>query len=92
MSRPEEVLRLVVHGRVQGVWFRESCRQEAVAHGVRGWVTNQADGTVEAVLAGPAEAVQAVADWARTGPPQARVERIETAPADDPGGSGFEVR
>lgn len=92
MSQSEEVLRLVVHGRVQGVWFRESCRQEAVAHGVRGWVTNREDGAVEAVLAGPTEGVQAMVEWARTGPPRARVERIETAAADDPGHTGFEVR
>ncbi len=87
-----DAVRMVVHGRVQGVWFRESCRQEAEAHGVRGWVTNRDDGAVEAVLAGPAAAVQAVVAWARTGPPAARVERVETEAAAVPDGTGFEVR
>ena len=92
MSQDEEAVHLVVHGRVQGVWFRECCRQEAERHQVRGWVTNREDGTVEAVLAGPAEAVQAVVAWARTGPPRARVERVDTEAVAPPDLRGFEVR
>ncbi len=71
-----KTLHLTIIGRVQGVWFRESMRQEAERLGVTGWVRNQADGTVEAVVQGAAPAVDALLDWARTGPPLARVERI----------------
>lgn len=65
-----------IQGRVQGVWFRESMRREAERLGVTGWVRNRPDGSVEAVVQGPAEAVDALLDWTRTGPPMARVERI----------------
>ncbi|MDA8128179.1 MAG: acylphosphatase [Betaproteobacteria bacterium] len=69
--------RLRVHGRVQGVWFRESMRLEAERLEVAGWVRNAPDGTVEAVIQGAPEAVEALIEWARQGPPLARVERIE---------------
>lgn len=68
---------LRIHGRVQGVWFRESMRIEAERLDVAGWVRNTPDGAVEAVLQGPAVAVEALIEWARTGPPLARVDRIE---------------
>lgn len=68
---------LRIHGRVQGVWFRESMRIEAERLDVAGWVRNTPDGTVEAVIQGPAVAVEALIEWARTGPPLARVDRIE---------------
>jgi acylphosphatase len=71
-----KTLHLQITGRVQGVWFRESMRREAERLGVAGWVRNRPDGSVEAVAQGPADAVDALVDWARTGPPQARVERI----------------
>ncbi|MEW6416056.1 MAG: acylphosphatase [Pseudomonadota bacterium] len=82
---------LRIHGRVQGVWFRESMRQEAARLGVTGWVRNTADGKVEAVVQGPAEAVDALIAWAHKGPPMARVERVEVSEA---GGTfqGFEKR
>jgi acylphosphatase len=67
---------LRIHGRVQGVWFRESMRREAERLGVTGWVRNAPDGSVEAVVQGPDTAVDALIAWARIGPPQARVERI----------------
>ena len=60
---------LLIHGRVQGVWFRESMRSEAERLGVAGWVRNAPDGSVEAVVQGPAEAVDALIEWARNGPP-----------------------
>ena len=68
--------RLLIEGRVQGVWFRESMRREAERLGVAGWVRNAPDGSVEAVVQGPDAAVDALIAWARIGPPQARVERM----------------
>ncbi|MBN8766782.1 MAG: acylphosphatase [Thiobacillus sp. 63-78] len=71
-----KTLHLDIEGRVQGVWFRESMRSEAERLGVAGWVRNTPDGAVEAVIQGPAAAVEALIEWARTGPPQARVDRL----------------
>jgi acylphosphatase len=71
-----KTLHLQIQGRVQGVWFREAMRREAERLGVAGWVRNRPDGSVEAVAQGAPEAVDALIEWARTGPPQARVERI----------------
>jgi acylphosphatase len=72
---------LRIHGRVQGVWFRESMRIEAERLQVAGWVRNTPDGKVEAVVQGPAEAVDALIAWAHRGPPMARVERVEIGEA-----------
>ncbi len=74
---------LRIIGRVQGVGFRYALQQSAVAQGVRGWVRNRRDGSVEAVLQGEAEAVQAVIDWARLGPPASRVDRVDITPEAD---------
>jgi acylphosphatase len=76
---------LLIRGRVQGVWFRESMRREAERLGVTGWVRNTPDGAVEAVVQGPAEAVDALIEWARSGPPMARVDgiKIEASKAHD---------
>jgi acylphosphatase len=84
--------RVVVHGQVQGVWFRDSCRAEAVQRGVAGWVRNRADGSVEAVFEGSPDAVSALVAWCRTGPPRARVERVDIADELPEGLSGFSVR
>ena len=83
--------RVVVHGTVQGVGFREYMRREAAKLGVAGWVRNRRDGTVEAVVCGPHEAVEAIVAWAGHGPPSAQVTSIEV---EDAGGTfeGFEVR
>ena len=82
---------LLIQGRVQGVWFRESMRREAKRLGVTGWVRNTPDGAVEAVVQGPDEAVDALIAWAHDGPPMARVERITRT--DTQGQfSGFEKR
>jgi acylphosphatase len=72
---------LRIHGRVQGVWFRESMRAEAERLNVTGWVRNTPDGAVEAVIQGPAAAVEALLEWAHVGPPLARVDRIEVGDA-----------
>jgi acylphosphatase len=84
--------RVVVHGRVQGVFFRDSVRERARAHDVDGWVRNRGDGAVEAVLEGPAEAVQRVLRFFGTGPSRADVEEVEVTEEAPEGLSGFEVR
>ena len=86
-----QTLHLVIHGRVQGVWFRESMRVEAVRLGVAGWVRNTPDGAVEAVVHGQVEAVEAIIEWVRKGPPLARVDRIDIGEAHGQF-SGFEKR
>lgn len=96
MNRPGRTLarRAIVHGRVQGVFFRDSTRREAQARGVGGWVRNRDDGTVEAHIEGEADAVEAMLGFLEGGPPQARVERVEVSEAEpegaDPG--GFAIR
>jgi len=69
--------RIVVHGRVQGVGFRYATVEAARDAGVRGWVRNRRDGTVEAWLQGPDDAVARTIAWARRGPRAARVERVD---------------
>ena len=71
-----QTLHLQILGRVQGVWFRESMRQEAERLGVTGWVCNLPDGSVEAVIQGSTEVVNALLAWTKTGPPMAQVERV----------------
>jgi acylphosphatase len=84
--------RVLLAGRVQGVWFRESCREQARAVGVSGWVRNLADGRVEAVLEGPDAAVERVVRWCHDGPARARVDRVDVQVEDPVGESGFHVR
>ena len=83
-------VRAVVAGRVQGVWYRESCRREAERLGVVGEVRNAADGTVVIEAQGPRPAVDRLLSWARQGPPRADVHRLvinDLAPvAPAPGG------
>ena len=67
-----------VSGRVQGVGYRDALRWEAERRGVTGWVRNRADGSVEALLQGPDAAVEALLEWARRGPPAARVTELRT--------------
>lgn len=68
---------LRVLGRVQGVWFRESMRQEAERIGVTGWVRNCGDGSVEAMVQGEPESVERLVQWAWRGPDQARVTSVQ---------------
>ena len=84
--------RLQVTGRVQGVWFRESCREVADRLGVTGSVRNRADGTVEVVVEGPAQEVEALVAWCRHGPPAAEVTGVEVAEERPEGLTGFRVR
>ncbi len=84
--------RVVVHGRVQGVFFRDSVRERARAHGVSGWICNRSDGAVEAVLEGRPDNVERVVRFCRTGPRQALVERIDVTDEEPEGLSRFEIR
>ena len=84
--------RVIVRGRVQGVWYRESCRHQALDAGVLGWVRNNDDGTVEAVVEGDADAVERVVAWMRVGPPHALVTRVESSLETPRGEQGFTVR
>ena len=84
--------RVVVHGRVQGVFFRGSTVERAREVGVNGWVRNRADGTVEAVFEGSAEQVAEMVRYCREGPPWARVERIEEIEETPEDLGGFGVR
>jgi acylphosphatase len=84
--------RAVVRGRVQGVFFRDSVRERAQAHGVAGWVCNRSDGAVEAVLEGPPDAVDRVLRFLETGPPRAQVESVDVSEEPPEGLSGFQVR
>jgi acylphosphatase len=79
-------------GRVQGVFFRDSVRQRARAHGVSGWVCNRSDGAVEGVLEGPSDDVERVLRFFETGPPQASVQRVDVREEEPEGVSGFEIR
>jgi acylphosphatase len=83
--------RVVVHGRVQGVFFRDTTRRLAVEHAVAGWVRNTWEGTVEAVFEGPPEAVERLVEFTRRGPSGARVESVEVFEEDDEGLTGFTV-
>ena len=84
--------RVIVDGRVQGVWFRETCRREAESHGVSGYVHNRPDGRVEAEFEGDAAAVQAMVDWCRRGPSRAVVTGVDVADVPRTGATNFLVR
>ena len=90
MSEPTRV-RVVVHGRVQGVFFRDTVRGEARSRGVAGWVRNRRDGSVEAVFEGRPEDVEAMVELCRRGPRGASVARVEVSEEEPEGRSGFEV-
>jgi acylphosphatase len=83
---------LVIRGRVQGVGFRESMRLEAEALGVGGWVRNRLDGTVEALVEGPPDDVEALVRWAHRGPGSARVTGVDQHEAQVSGLGRFWMR
>jgi acylphosphatase len=84
--------RVVVHGLVQGVYFRDTVRRHAAAGGVSGWVRNRPDGTVEAVFEGEPPAVQHLVTLCHEGPRAARVDRVEILEENPEGLAGFSVR
>jgi acylphosphatase len=84
--------RVVATGRVQGVFFRDTCRREAQRHSVAGWVTNRADGAVEAVFEGEEAAVRELVEWARRGPRHAHVDDLQVSEEDPTGGTTFTIR
>lgn len=77
VSPLNQSVRVRIYGRVQGVWFRGWTMREASGRGLNGWVRNRADGSVEAVFAGPEADVQDMIASCRRGPTAARVDRIE---------------
>jgi acylphosphatase len=83
--------RVVVHGLVQGVFFRDTVRRRAQSRGVAGWVRNNRDGTVEAVFEGEPDAVERLVAFVHEGPSGAFVERVDVAAEPDEGLSGFSI-
>jgi acylphosphatase len=84
--------RVVIHGRVQGVFFRDSLRQAAHAQNVAGWVVNRVDGAVEAVFEGEPDPVERLVRFAQSGPPQAKVQSVDVLDEEPEGLAGFEIR
>jgi len=83
--------RVIVHGRVQGVYFRAECASAARAHGVSGWVGNQPDGSVYAEFEGTPDAVGAMVAWCHSGPPRASVTSVDVTSLEPTGESGFSI-
>ena len=82
---------VVVHGHVQGVFFRDSARRQAETRGVAGWITNRPDGAVEAVFEGEPGAVAAMVDWCRRGPRGADVDSVDETSEEPEGLTRFEI-
>jgi acylphosphatase len=83
--------RVLISGRVQGVFFRGTCREIAVGHGVSGWVRNLPDGSVEAVFEGPADEVRRLVEWSGRGPRSAVVEDVRVQAEPPEGITGFQI-
>jgi acylphosphatase len=92
MNRETARRRVVVHGQVQGVFFRDATSDEASKQGVAGWVGNRHDGAVEAVFEGEPAAVERMVDFCRQGPSQASVEDVEFSEEEPEGLSDFAMR
>ena len=84
--------RVVVHGHVQGVFFRETARRRAQSAGVAGWIANRPDGAVEAVFEGERDGVERLVDFCREGPRGARIDWVDVVVEELEGLSGFVVR
>jgi acylphosphatase len=84
--------RVLVSGRVQGVFFRDTCRRLAVEHGVTGWIRNLPDGRVEAVFEGSAEDVRQMVAWAHSGPRLAVVDDVVVYPEPPEGLGAFLIK
>jgi acylphosphatase len=83
---------VLISGRVQGVFFRDTCRRMAEGHGVSGWVRNLPDGRVEAVFEGSTGDVSLLVEWSRQGPRNAVVEDVRVQAEPPEGISGFQIR
>ena len=88
----DQRIRVRAHGRVQGVFFRDSVRREAARRGVAGWARNSADGSAEVVFEGPADAVAAMVEFVKRDPGHSSVDRVEETREEPEGLSGFSVR
>jgi acylphosphatase len=86
-----EARHVLVSGRVQGVWFRDTCCEQARNLGVAGWVRNLADGRVEAVFEGPSAGVDRMVAWCHEGPSRARVDAVEVSVRTAVGLAGFRI-
>jgi acylphosphatase len=84
--------RVVVQGRVQGVFFRDSLRRLAEREGVSGWARNTSEGTVEAVFEGESDDVERHVSFAKIGPPDAIVEAVDVSQEEPEGLTGFSIR
>lgn len=84
--------RILVDGKVQGVFFRDSCRDEATSAGVSGWAHNRSDGRVEVVAEGAQEAVDRLVAWCHHGPSGAEIDEVQVDEEEPEGLSGFSVR
>jgi acylphosphatase len=84
--------RLVVHGKVQGVFYRDSARHAARNEGVSGWAANRSDGSVEVVLEGTTDAVESVVGYCRQGPSSADVRSVDEHDETPEGLTGFQIR
>jgi acylphosphatase len=82
---------VVVHGRVQGVFFRDTTRRAAESRGVAGWARNREDGTVEAVFEGAQDAVEGMVRFVHGGPGRADVDRVEVTEEEPEGLDGFRI-
>ncbi|CAO3414433.1 acylphosphatase [Azospirillum doebereinerae] len=91
-TAPRKAVRAWISGKVQGVWYRGWTVETAGALGLSGWVRNRSDGTVEALFAGPPEAVDRMLESCRRGPSAAVVRAVTAEPAADPGHGVFEQR
>ena len=84
--------RVVVHGAVHGVFFRDTTRRKAQSRHVAGWVRNRSDGTVEALFEGAPDAVDSMVAFAREGPRGAQVDHVEVDDLEPEGLEGFRIR
>lgn len=91
-ANDSDARRLVIRGRVQGVWYRGWLQELARSCGVTGWVRNRPDGSVEAVVEGPSAVLDAVVASCHDGPPAARVDAVESAQTSRQGFDAFDVR
>jgi len=90
-SGPIRRKRVVIHGKVQGVFFRDTMRRRAEARNVAGWVTNRGDGTVEAALEGRRADIEALLGFCRQGPAKAEVERVDVRDEEPENLTGFKI-